>query len=381
MPKLIGRIAFYVLAALVTMLIASVGINFLNAPSLAPIGYMLFALVFISWLCIIGYEVEQLHLAYRKWKIVDEFKKEVHNNRFGGPPAAAVLLIALIPLLTGCATRIDPGYAGIKVSLTGQQRGVQDYPIRTGRIWYNPWSSQVLQWPTFVQTAKWTHDPNEGHPTNEEITFTTKDQMVVSADISISYVLAQKCVPQFYVKFRTDDMDAFTHGFLRNLARDHFNEAGGKYTIEQVMGDNEPFIREVRQRLESSLEPICISIEQFGFIGAPRPPKGVVDAINSKVQATQLAFQKQNEVQQAQAEAAKDVAKAEGDSKAMIARAQGQAEANRLLAQSISPELIQWQQMEITKQAIARWNGVRPTIEGGSGQGFIFQMPLPGGKQ
>ncbi len=53
-------------------------------------------------------------------------------------------------------------------------------------------------------------------------------------------------------------------------------------------------------------------IDQFGFIGSPRPPQSVIDAINAKVQAQQIAVQKQNELVQSQADAAKLVAAAEG---------------------------------------------------------------------
>ena len=64
-------------------------------------------------------------------------------------------------------------------------------------------------------------------------------------------------------------------------------------------------------------------IDQFGFIGSPRPPSSVIDAINAKVQAQQIAVQKQNELVQAQADAAKLVAAADGQAKAQVAIANG----------------------------------------------------------
>lgn len=243
----------------------------------------------------------------------------------------SALILALSACFVGC-TRISPGHVGIVVNSSGSNRGVQDYPAVTGRVWYNPFNTDVYEWPTFVQTTVWTHNKDEGHPVNEEITFTTKDQMQVAADISIAYQLKPDKVPAFYVKFRSSDMDAFTHGFMRNMAREKFDQAAGHYSIEQIMGDNAPFLKEARDALQLELSPVGIDIEQFGFIGAPRPPQQVIDSINTKVQATQIALQKQIEVQQAQAEAQKEIAKAEGASKAVLINAEAQATANRKLA-------------------------------------------------
>jgi regulator of protease activity HflC (stomatin/prohibitin superfamily) len=116
-------------------------------------------------------------------------------------------------------------------------------------------------------------------------------------------------VPAFYAKFRADDLDSYTHGFLRNLAREKFDTAGGKYRIEQIMGDNAAFLKEVRAGLQADVAQYGISITQFGFIGAPRPPQAVIDSINAKATATQKALQIELELKQAEAEGRKRVAR------------------------------------------------------------------------
>ena len=90
-----------------------------------------------------------------------------------------------------------------------------------------------------------------------------------------------------------------------------------------------------------------------------------MDALNAKIAATQQAIQAENELRKAQAEAQKAIAKAEGEAKA-----------NELLAKSISTSLIQWRQLENTQQAIAKWNGKAPEFWGGSGSGFMFNIPF-----
>src|SRR3984957_17675779 len=143
-----------------------------------------------------------------------------------------LLLVPLFVVLffVGCATRIGPGRVGIKVDLAGSQRGAEALPIRTGLVFHNFLASTIVEYATSVQTAKWTKDPNEGSPPNEEMSFNTRDGLTVYGDLSVSYHLDASKVPAFYVKFRNDDITQFTHGFLRNVARDAINRTGSQYT-------------------------------------------------------------------------------------------------------------------------------------------------------
>jgi regulator of protease activity HflC (stomatin/prohibitin superfamily) len=279
------------------------------------------------------------------------------------------VVIAIAMSLTGCAgcTRVSPGYVGIKSTVVGTGRGLEDAAVGPAWVFYNMFTESVFEYPTFAKTAVWTQNTAEGKPRNEEITFTNKDRMQISADISLAYQLLPDKAAAFYIKFRSDDMDTFTDGLMRNWAREKFDNVAGRYTIDQIMGDNAQFLAEVRKDLQDELTPIGIQLIQFGFIGAPRPPASVTASINMNVQATQIAQQKQNEVMQATADAKKEVAKAEGDATALLTRAESQAKANKMLADSLSPTLVQYRMID-------KWNGVMPTVQG-SGQGLIMQLP------
>lgn len=276
------------------------------------------------------------------------------------------LLFVLFALVSvGACTRVGPGYAGIKVSMAGDHKGVDANASTTGWVFYNPMLTSVYEYPTFVQTAIWSKDPGEGHPVNEEITFTTKDKMQVGVDVSLAYTLDFGKVPAFYTMFRSDDLDKFTHGFLRNIAREKFDTIAGKYEIGQIMGDNGPFLHEVRSELQKALDPIGVQLQQFGLVNAPRPPQSVIDSINATAQAQQHALKIQNEVASAEAEGRKSVATAEAAARAQIAAAEGTAKStliaaeadatyNRKIAESITPTLIE-------KLRVEKWNGVLPT--------------------
>lgn len=278
----------------------------------------------------------------------------------------SIVLALLVAVSLSACTRIGPGYAGIKVSMAGDDRGVDSAPKVTGWVFYNPFLSSVLEYPTYVQTAVWTANPNEGNANNEEITFTNLDQMTVSVDVNLSYHLEPDKVPAFYVKFRNDDLNAFTHGFLHNKARDVFNEHAGKYKIEEIMGNNAAFLADVRKALQDEVANIGVLIDQFGIIGAPRPPPAVTEAINAKVHATQLAQQKQNELVQTEADMAKERAKVDTYARNTTTMANAQAEANIKLARSLTSELVEWKKLD-------KWDGKLPTVTS-SGGGVLLNL-------
>lgn len=274
--------------------------------------------------------------------------------------------LPFVVALTACTT-IGPGHVGIVVDKIGGSKGVQDVTMKTGFTFYNPATTSIYEYPTYVQSYVWTHDEKEGSDRNEEITVTTKDQMTVAMDVNVAYSLIADKVPAFYVKFRSDNISQFTHGFLRSVTRDCFNEHAGKYGVEQLMGDNAQFIKDARACTQQLVGQYGVNIEQLGIIGAPRPPAAVITAINAKVGATQLAMQKQNEIVQAEADAKKAMAEAEGQAQSTLTRAKAQAEANRILAQSLTAELIEYRKLD-------RWDGRLPLYTGG-GQPLINLKP------
>src|SRR5579872_6307998 len=144
-------------------------------------------------------------------------------------------------------TRIDAGHVGIEINLAGSQRGASDIPIRTGWVFYSPLRTQIIEFPTYVQTVKWTHDTNEGHPINEEMSVNSKEGMEVTADVSLSYSIEPTKVPEFYVKYLISDLEIFTHGILRDIVRNSLNEVASTYTVEDIYGEKKAeFVNKVQ---------------------------------------------------------------------------------------------------------------------------------------
>jgi len=341
---------------LVVFIIAGYVLNMafvlVNKPSDQPLFAglaLLFATFIGAWTAISAVVTHYMPRKQTKKKETPDMK-----NRY------SIVIAALVLSLTSSAcTRVSPGHVGIVVNQWGSEKGVSDYAAKTGSFAYNPFTTSVYNYPVYTQNYVWTANLNEGKAKNEEITFTIKGNMVISVDVSIAYSLDPAKVPAFYVQFRSDDLSDFTHGFLHNVTRDCFNETGGRYELDQVMGDNADFILAVRTDLEKRVGQYGVKIDQFGLIGAPRPPEEVRKAITAKIGATQLAIQKQNEIVQAEADAKKRVAQASGEAQSILMVAEAQAKANRILSESLTANFLTYKSYE-------KWDGKLPQITSGA---------------
>ena len=67
-------------------------------------------------------------------------------------PLVFISIILIVGLSFSC-TRIDAGHEGILVKMYGSDKGVQDVSLVTGRVFFNPLSEDVFEFPIFIQTA------------------------------------------------------------------------------------------------------------------------------------------------------------------------------------------------------------------------------------
>jgi regulator of protease activity HflC (stomatin/prohibitin superfamily) len=208
--------------------------------------------------------------------------------------------------------------------------------------------------------------------------FNSKEGMEIFVDVSLSYAIEPAKAPDFYVKYRVDDLDRFTHGILRDIVRNSLNEVASTYVVEDIYGEHKAeFLHTVQNLIEQKVAPVGVGVQQFGFIGAPRVPAVIASAITAKAQAIQQAERARNELATTQAEAAKKIAEAEGDAKSLVTRAQGEADANRIRQNSLTPQLLDLRRIENNRALIDKWNGQLPTVEAGQGSGMILQLPKP----
>ena len=274
--------------------------------------------------------------------------------------------IALMAVLVGsvaACSYVPAGNVGVKVNLLGGDKGVDSEVLGVGRYWIG-WNEELYVFPTFMQNYVWTKDPAEGSPNDESISFQTADGMTANADIGISYSIDPEKVALIFQTYRRG-VEEITDTFLRNMVRDALVKQASNKPIEYVYGAGKAeLIAAVQKDVSDQVSPIGIKIDKIYWIGEIRLPAVVLDSINNKNAATQMAQQRQNEVAQAKAEADKKIEDARGTAESILRVAEAQAKANRLLADSLSAEFVQY-------QAITKWDGVLPKMTGSSAIPFI----------
>lgn len=271
---------------------------------------------------------------------------------------AVLLIVALGMIMSsfGCS-KVPAGHVGVKVYLLGGAKGVDHEELSVGRYWIG-YNEELYLFPTYTQNYVWTKDVNEGSENNESITFQTKKGLDVNTDVGIAYHIDPTKVSTVFQKYRKG-IEEITDIFLRNSVRDAFVSVASKNEVEYVYGEGKSeLLKKVQAMVMEQVGPIGIVVEKIYLVGSMRLPPAVVSSLNSKIQATQTAMQRENEVREAKAEAAKKIATAEGEAQSILKVAKAQSKANKILAASITPELVRYKSVE-------KWNGSYPQVVGG----------------
>ena len=283
---------------------------------------------------------------------------------------AAVLLVVLI---LGCqtTTRVDAGHVGIRVKLAGSDRGIQDMPVVTGWVLFNPLTEQIVLFPTSVQNVVWTQSANEGKAVDESITFSSSEGVNISADIGLSFHIEPSLAPRLYGRFRLNDLSVLSDGYMRNTVREAFNDVASRSPVQDIYGAGKSkMLNDVTQKCRDVFGKDGIVTDQLTINGALRLPQNVMDAINRAMEATQNAIQSRNRVAQVEAEATQAITqahgqaeaarqKAEGDADALLIRARSEAQANEIIRLSTTPAVLQY-------RALEHWDGKLPTYSAGA---------------
>lgn len=269
---------------------------------------------------------------------------------------------AVLGGLAAC-DKVPAGNVGIKVNLLGSDKGVETEELGVGRYWIGI-NEELYLFPTFTQNYVWTADATEGSPDDESVSFQTREGLTVSADVGISYSLDPGKVSLIFQKYRRG-ISEITDTFLRNMVRDALVVEASTQPISAVYGAGKAEIMAaVEARVRVQVSELGINIERVYWIGELRLPESVTDSLNNKIAATQRAEQRANEVAEAKAEAEKQVEQARGQAESLLLKAQAEADANRLVAESLTDELLRY-------EAIKAWNGSLPRFTGADAVPFI----------
>lgn len=278
-----------------------------------------------------------------------KLKHKIQGGIAIGFTAVAVLYVACN------LTRVPAGYRGVIVNLYGSDKGVSEQSAGVGR-YYMGWNKEMYLFPTFLQNYSWTDA--------QSIAMQTSEGLSIRTSAGITYKISPENVVKVFQKYRLG-IEEITNIFLHNQVRDAMNEVASTMTVEAIYGSGkEKFINTVNQIVKKEAVENGIEVEKIYLVGSFELPPNVVDSINTKIQATQNAMRVENEVATSRAEAQKTLVEAEANAKQILIKAEAQAKANQILAQSLTPEFVQY-------QSILKWDGRLPQTNAGNALPFI----------
>jgi regulator of protease activity HflC (stomatin/prohibitin superfamily) len=255
------------------------------------------------------------------------------------------VFLAMVVLSQSCE-RIDAGHVGVKVNQYGDNKGVDDVTAVTGMVFYNPITTKVYEFPTFIQHKEYkkTEDADNSFIVN------SKDGSEFSVSPIMNYSVQRDKVPAIFAKYRRP-LEDIEEGFLKTAVYDAFRLATNKYTADELISNRAIFEVEVRRLLDNALLKEGFVINQFtSNLIYPETFKRSIEAKNNAVQS---ALRAENEVKTAEAQAKIKVATANGNAQAMLTAAKAEAEANSLKQRTITPMLLQL-------EWINKWDGKLP---------------------
>lgn len=257
-----------------------------------------------------------------------------------------------------CINFVKPGEVGVVVNLLGEDKGIEKKELTLGAHFILPWKD-LYKFPIYEQNHQWVGE--------ECFSFQTYEDLPVTADIGITFNLDPSRVHDLFYKYRRG-MEEITHLFVKNIIRDAINKIASKMRIEDLYGSQkEEFFNNVHYGVNKELSQLGINVSHIFIIGKFGVPELVMDALNKKIEATQKAQQRENELREAEAQAKKEIAIAQGIAQSKIISAKSEAEANTMIINSLNSDLIKW-------EAIKKWNGQLPNALGGEGTSFLIDL-------
>lgn len=272
----------------------------------------------------------------------------------GSVIAVIVAFFALIWLFISMTT-IPAGYVGVRVNLYAD-KGVQNEVVGTGRYFLGI-NERMYEFPTFNQLMNY----------ETPFTFQTSDAMDVKARIGVEYNIEPEKAADVFATYRKG-IEEITEVNLRQYISDALINHGTTMDINELtQGGKTHLLDSVTKEIREKLSPIGIRIIKLSWIDDLQYPEQVKESINAKIEATQRALLRENEVAQSKAEAQKLIEAAKGEAESVRLRAQAEADAIAIKAKALrdNPNVLQL-------NAIDKWDGKLPVyMTGGAVVPFV----------
>jgi len=272
----------------------------------------------------------------------------------------AIFVIGLV-LFNAFSVKVLPSEVAIIIDMYGSDKGVQIETLPTGRNFYNVITHDVITYPAYIQQGQY-----------EDMSFQDVDGLILGADISIDYKFVEENIPQLYLEYRKGPSTIIST-YFPTWIKNALVQQASKYQVDEVYGSKkEEFRQSVLTQLREEFGAKGIHIDNLYFTNGIEIPSSVKSRINAKIEATQLAQQKENELQATQADVEKQVAVEEGKARSRIIEAESRARANTILSNSLTANVLRFKELENDVLWMEAWDGKVPVTVLGADTGVLL---------
>ncbi|MEK7515322.1 MAG: prohibitin family protein [Patescibacteria group bacterium] len=253
------------------------------------------------------------------WYALKHFLSELFD-RFKAAVAIVTAVLVLGVSVLNMPYQVPAGHVGI-VYTFGGITGQRD----EGLQWVAPWQDLHN---ASVQV--------QGHKFQKLASFSNETQDVF-VDATINVQVSPKYIQELYRDVGANYFDIL----VRPRVLQAFKDETVKYTSVEVAPKREDIRKKVRERLTEELKTHSIAVQDL-LVDNISFSKKFQDAIEEKQANTQLALAEKEKVAAEKHKASQKIEEARGQGQAILDVALKQAEANRKLAESITPTYIQY---------------------------------------
>lgn len=281
----------------------------------------------------------------------------------------AGVMLALLLLFRMSLRNIRPGYVGIVFDKVTHK--VTARAKEPGWAVINPFTQSIQEYPVTIQTYSMLYKSSEGQVSGDDsIKVQSSEGQQINLDVVIQYQVIKDEGGALYEDWGGAPITTVEDRVVRQYTRSQVPVIAAHYGWEEITASRRGEIAgQVAETLRTEFARRHLDLVSFG-IREVHLPDSLQQALDAKIQAQQQAEQQRYQLEQAKVRAEQDKveaqgraaavqAQAEGDAQAIRIRAEAQAEANQVLAASLTPELIRYQQLQ-------RWDGRLPVFQGGA---------------
>lgn len=257
---------------------------------------------------------------------------------------AVVLALIVAVSCISCLERVSVGNVGVVYT----SKGVKNETLSPGWHWIG-FTERVKQFPVSQQQIVFSNDPadyNAKEHADWSIDAPANGGMV-KINLTVNYSFKADRVIDIYTRFNGMDGEQLVETYIQNSIIAYVKEVTPKFSVMDIYSDKKSEVNKaLTEYLNEKLSDEYGMQITSALIIDVELDAGLQEKIKAKEQAKQDAEIAELEKSTALAQAETDKVKAQTAADIEVIEAQAQADANRIISESITPELIQMTEAE-----------------------------------